>query len=293
MAAVSRRAVLLGGAGISASALATGGLLVNEGILPGRVRAYALLGLNGEDAPIPDVAPGRRYSGSFDSAARGGVRTAWAMSVPPDHQPEGLPLLVCLHGARADHRAAFDLMGVDRFLAEAVNAGVPPFAVASVDGGAASYWHPRADGTDSGAMVVDELIPLLTERFSLSGGSALWGWSMGGYGALRLAMRGAPVLAVAATSPALFASYGDTSAGSFDSRADFEAEGLRGDGGSFPDVPVRVDCGNGDPFFFAVRDFVEDLPRLSEGGFEDGAHTSGYMRRMLPDQLAFIGSRLA
>src|SRR5690242_2693494 len=120
MAPVSRRAVLLGGAGIGASALATGGLLVNEGVLPGRVRAYDLLGLNGKSEPIPDVAPGRRYDGSFDSAARGGVRTGWSMSVPPGLQPQGLPLLVCLHGARADHNAAFDSLGIDRFLAQAV-----------------------------------------------------------------------------------------------------------------------------------------------------------------------------
>lgn len=293
MAAVSRRALLLGGAGIGASALATGGLLVNEGVLPGRVRAYEMFGLNGESAPIPDLAPGRRYDGSFDSAARGGERTAWSMTVPPDYRPEGLPLLVCLHGAGADHGAAFDSLGVDRFLAQAVAAGVPPFAVASVDGGANSYWHPRADGTDSGAMVLDELVPMLTERFSLSGGFALYGWSMGGYGALRLALRGASALAVAACSPTLFSSFDEAAPGAFDGAEDFDAEGLRGEGRNFPEVPVRIDCGNGDPYFFGVRDFIEDLPKLTEGGFEDGSHRIGYMRRMLPNQLAFVGARLS
>lgn len=282
----------MGGTGIAASALATGGLLVNEGILPGRVRAYALLGLNGESAPIPDIAPGRRYDGSFDSAARGGARTAWSLSVPPGLRPNGLPLLVCLHGARADHNAAFDAIGVDRFLAQAVAEGVAPFVVASVDGGAESYWHPRADGTDSGAMIFDELVPILQSRFSLATTTALYGWSMGGYGVLRLALRGAPVHAVAACSPALFESYGDIARGSFDSKADFDREGLRGQGKAFPDVPVRIDCGNGDPFFFPVRDFVEDLPHVPEGGFEDGGHKLGYMRRMLPNQFEFIGKQL-
>ncbi|RZI81115.1 MAG: esterase, partial [Microbacterium sp.] len=195
--------------------------------------------------------------------------------------------------AGADHRKAFDTLGVDRFLAQAVADGVPPFAVASVDGGAKSYWHPREDGTDSGAMVMDELVPILRGRFSLGTNTALYGWSMGGYGALRLAMRGAAVQAVAACSPALFASYGDTAEGSFDSPADFEANGLRGQGGDFPDVPVRIDCGNGDPFYFPVRDFVEDLPTPPEGGFEDGAHHYGYMRRMLPNEFEFIGEKLA
>lgn len=285
--------MLLGGAGISASALATGGVLVNEGVLPGRVRAYKLLGLNGEEAGIPDIAPGRRYDGSFDSVSRDGVRTAWSMSVPPGLRPDGLPLLVCLHGAGGDHNDAFDLFGVDRFLAQAMSDGVPPFVIASVDGGDRSYWHPRADGTDAGAMVLNELIPILRGRFSLSTSTGLLGWSMGGYGALRLAMRGAPVQAVAACSPALFASYEDTAEGSFDSAEDFDREGLLGAGRDFPDLPVRIDCGNGDPFYFTVRDFIQDLPDLTEGGFEDGAHTSGYMRRVLPNELDFIGKRLA
>ncbi|MCX6397917.1 MAG: alpha/beta hydrolase-fold protein [Propionibacteriales bacterium] len=292
MAAVSRRALLLGGAGIAASAFATGGVLVNEGVLPGRVRAYDLLGLNGESAPIPQIAPGRRYDGSFDSVARKGVRTGWSLSVPPGYQPEGLPLLVCLHGARADHHAAFDALGIDRFLAQAVADGVPPFAVAAVDGGAESYWHKRSDGTDSGAMIFGELVPILRGRFSLSEATALYGWSMGGYGALRLALLGAPISAVAACSPALFASYEDAAVGAFDSSEDFDREGLRGRAKDFPDLPVRIDCGNGDPFYFPVRDFIEDLPRLTQGGFEDGAHTVGYMRRMLPDQLEFLGNAL-
>ena len=42
----------------------------------------------------------------------------------------------------------------------------------------------------------------------------------------------------------------------------------------FPqDLPRRIDCGNGDPFYFAVRDFVEDLRPKAAGGFEDGGHT--------------------
>ena len=50
--------------------------------------------------------------------------------------------------------------GVEQGLAQAVAAGIPPFAVVAVDGGG-SYWHKRASGEDSGAMVLDELIPML------------------------------------------------------------------------------------------------------------------------------------
>lgn len=292
MTRISRRTLLVG-AGGGLVALGTAGVLVNDGVLPGRVRAYELLGLDGPDAPIPDVRPGQRVDGAFVSQHRGGVRTGWSLSAPPGHDPAGLPLVVCLHGARADHTTAFDHLGVDRFLAQAVARGVPPFVVASVDGGSASYWHPRADGTDASAMVTDELVPMLRARFRLGSGLGLYGWSMGGYGALRLALRAPGVTAVAACSPALFASYRAASAGAFDDRAQFDREDLVGQAGSFPAVPLRVDCGKGDPFYFQVRDFVHRLPRKPAGGFEAGAHTYGYMRRMLPAQFGFLGQHLA
>ena len=37
---------------------------------------------------------------------------------------------------------------------------LPPFAVVSVDGGD-TYWHRRASGADSDAMVLTELLPML------------------------------------------------------------------------------------------------------------------------------------
>ena len=65
-----------------------------------------------------------------------------------------------------------------------------------------------ADGTDGGAMILDEFLPMLANdpRLNLSTDRiGLFGWSMGGYGALRLAsMLGAPrVAAVAVSSPAM------------------------------------------------------------------------------------------
>jgi S-formylglutathione hydrolase FrmB len=290
MRPMTRRALLLGAGGVAA--VGTGAALVDQGIIPGRARAYDALGLNGDDMPIPKAEPGRRYDGSLVSERLGGS-THWSMSVPPGHPPEGLPLLVTLHGARATHRTAFDSLGIDRFLAQAVAAGVPPFAVASVDGGSTSYWHPRADGTDASAMVLDELVPLLRRRFGLGEGLGLYGWSMGGYGALRLALRGVEARVVVASSPALFTSYDASAPGAFDDRSDFEREGVIGEAADFPDLPLRVDCGKGDPFYAATRDFVDRLPDRPGGGFQAGGHSHGYWRQMLPAQLAFIGKQFA
>jgi len=291
MRPMTRRALLLGAGGVAA--VGTGAVLVDQGVLPGRARAHDVLGLNGDDAPIPGVEPGRRYDGTLVSERLGGSRTEWSMSVPPGQAPDGLPLLVTLHGARASHRTAFDSLGIDRFLAQAVAAGVPPFAVVSVDGGATCYWHPRADGTDAPAMVVDELIPLLRRRFGLGQGLGFYGWSMGGYGALRLALRGVDAGVVVASSPALFPSYDAAAPGAFDDRADYERNGVLGEAADFPPLPLRVDCGRGDPFYESTREFVERLPGEPRGGFRAGGHTNGYWRRILPAQLAFIGTQLA
>jgi hypothetical protein len=49
------------------------------------------------------------------------------------------------------------------WLARVVSSGGSPFAVVSVDGGD-TYWHQRVSGEDSGAMVLAELLPLLSEQ---------------------------------------------------------------------------------------------------------------------------------
>ncbi|MCW2781294.1 MAG: hypothetical protein JWR35_1743 [Marmoricola sp.] len=272
-----------------------GGLLVEDDVLPGRTRLHELLGLNGADAPLPHASPGPRVNGSFVSRARGGVPTGWSVSYPPGH-PVGsrLPVLVSLHGAGASHTSSFDTLGLDRFLALAVAAGVAPFAIASVDGGAHSYWHRRADGSDAGAMVAEEFVPLLARRGLDTGRLGLYGWSMGGYGALLLAGQGKlAVRAVAVSSPALFEAAGATAAGAYDDAADFDAHDVFAHPEWLSGTPLMVDCGTGDPFYQATRDYVSRLHPKPAGGFQPGAHTPGYWRRVAPAQLKFIGAQLA
>ena len=171
-------------------------------------------------------------------------------------------MLVVLHGRGADHRSALGgYLGLERFLAQAVAAGAAPFAIASIDGGD-TYWHHRASGEDAGAMVTDEFLPLLgregldTRRF------ALLGWSMGGYGALLLAGRlgTGRVAAVVAESPALWREPGETAAGAYDDAADFRAHTpCSGTQRALAGIPLRVDCGTGDPFYPATRSYVAGL----------------------------------
>jgi pimeloyl-ACP methyl ester carboxylesterase len=273
---VTRRAVLVGAAG-GAAAVATGGFLVERDVLPGRTRLYETLGLNGDGAPVPDAEPGELVTGRFVSEARGGAEVGWAVSYPLGHPTDApLPVLVVLHGASFDHRAAFDDLALDRFLTLAVEDGVEPFAIASVDGHR-TYWRPGADGTDASRTVTDELLPRLADRGLDAGRLALGGWSMGGYGALRLAGLGrVPVRAVAVSSPAISPDDGVYAA----------PERLA-------DLPVRVDCGRGDPFYPVVRDFVELLDPPPVTSFGAGGHTAAYWRSVAPEQLRFVGEHLA
>jgi pimeloyl-ACP methyl ester carboxylesterase len=203
---------------------------------------------------------------------------------------------VVLHGRGNDHASAFSdhYLGLHRFLAAAVSQGAAPFALASVDGGE-SYWHARATGEDAGAMVLREFLPLLGRHGLDIGRVGFLGWSMGGYGALVLAARlgRSRALAVAAESPALWHEYEDSSQGAFDDAADFERSTVFGRQRRLEGIPVRIDCGKGDPFFPAVRDYVAGFVHRPAGGFQPGAHSVGYWRRMAPHQMRFLARALA
>lgn len=290
--ALTRRRLLLGG---SVAAVAGGAALagVELEVLPGKASLYHHLGADGPDGVVPDVEPARVRYGAFRSAARG-KRVGWALAAPAG-ATAGLPVLLALHGRRQDHTAAFrrSRLALDRFLADAVRRGVPPFAVASVDGGE-TYWHDRASGDRAETMVVEELLPRLDRQGLDTTRLALTGWSMGGFGALHLAgvLGGSRVRAVAAMSPALWHTYDDTAPGAYDDAADFRRTTVLGRQDDLAGIAVRVDCGKGDPFYATTRDYVEEFRDAPSGGFERGDHDSGYWRRIAPRVLRFAGEAL-
>jgi S-formylglutathione hydrolase FrmB len=203
---------------------------------------------------------------------------------------------VVLHGRGNDHTSAFsaDYLGLDRFLAAAVDRGAAPFALAAVDGGE-TYWHARDSGEDAGAMVLEEFLPLLADHDLDVSRVGFLGWSMGGYGALTLAARRGSdrTVAASAMSPALWHEFADTSPGAFDDPADFAAATAFGRQHSLAGLPVRVDCGEGDPFYAATRDYVKGFATPPAGGFQPGGHDVGYWRRMAPGHLRFLADAFA
>lgn len=242
-----------------------------------------------EPTPPADPAP-TMTTGSFVSAARGGISTNWAIARPPG-QTKALRPVIALHGKGSD-AATVMAGGVEQGLAQAVNAGLPPFAVVAVDGGG-GYWHKRASGEDSGAMVLNELIPMLDSQRLDTSRVAFLGWSMGGYGALLLGGRLGPArtAAICAVSPALWMSSGAAAPGAFDGPDDFAANSVFGLP-ALASIPIRVDCGDSDPFYSATKQFVAQLPNPPAGGFSPGGHNPEFWSAQLPAELTWMAPLL-
>jgi len=302
MPQLSRRAVLRLGASTVLGAIGAYGLDIvfqprnsqAMPVAPPVLRAGTQAPLAPPVPPLEPPAPAQpaptMVAGSFVSAARGGINTNWAIARPPG-QTKALRPVIVLHGKGSD-AATVMAGGVEQGLAQAVSAGLPPFAVVAADGGG-SYWHKRASGEDSGAMVLNELIPMLDTQGLDTSRVAFLGWSMGGYGALLLGARLGPArtAAITAVSPALWMSSGAAAPGAFDGADDFAANSVFGLP-ALASIPIRVDCGNSDPFYSATQAFIAQLPNPPSGGFSPGGHDGAFWSAQLPAELTWMAPLL-
>lgn len=277
---------LLGGA-VAAGALGAGGLLGVDARLRHKLEdawAYA----QGPDLALP-ASGARLVTGSFHSRFMRS-EVGWAYSLPAKDEPRAVVL--SLYGKGANQFAPFDSLHLPD---AAAHVGVP-LSIASADGGRDNYWHKRANGTDAHAMLVDELVPLLTRRLGALP-FALHGYSMGGYGALLTAERGASTngddffKGVAASSPALWTEPGETAPGAFDSAQDFYANDVFTAVAALRSLRVRLDCGELDPFYQATRQLSALMTWPHVAVFRPWAtHTSGFWRSVAPAQMQFLAA---
>jgi S-formylglutathione hydrolase FrmB len=201
---------------------------------------------------------------------------AFYTAVPAGHgDGRGLPVCFVLHGASAT-AADFPRFGFGRFLSDAVARGAAPFVLAGADGGRLG-WEPSGSD-DPQRMVHEELPAWCGERGFDVHRLAAWGWSMGGYGVLRLAeVHPGFGRAVAAFSPAV--SPGD--------RVFSDAASLRG-------TAIGLWCGRQDGFYGNVRRLEGTLPEPPRaGGYADGGHTRQYWNRITPAAFDFVAAALA
>lgn len=275
---VSRRRFLSGlGAAAVAAGAAVGGMdLFDHSAFERGLHHFGLA--TSPDAAFPPSGA-TVLSGRMNTRYMPGP-VGWALSRPAGVGPV-TGLVVCLHGYHDDHHFAFDQVRVP----DAAAAAGLRVAVAAVDGGADSYWHKRADGTDAQSMLLDEFVPMVRGVVGRVP-AALMGWSMGGYGALLAAERDpGAFVGVAPASPALWLTPGATAPGAFDSRADFFANDVFTGADSLHAMTVAVACGTGDPFYAATRAFVGRLDFPHSQFFGPGFHDASYWRSVAVPQL--------
>ena len=289
---VSRRAVLLGG-GAAAVVAAVGGGVAAEWDSP---RFVKLRGGCGDTPPIPH-ADYTIERGTLRSTAMSATMP-WALAMPNLDQPlpRTLPVVLCLTGYGDTIDAVFTGIGLPGF---ATQLGVSPMAFLAPGGGGDLYWHPRANGRDPLAWAVDECLPAIERKFHVGGHPdqrATFGWSMGGFGAL-LAAQQRPSLfgAVAAMSPAVFPSYAAARSGhsyTFDSATDWQRYGLWSHLDDLRGTPVRIDCGDYDPFAPTTRQLLRRIPG-AVGEIGSGCHDEAFWRRTAPTALRFLATALS
>jgi S-formylglutathione hydrolase FrmB len=312
---LSRRVLLLSGLGLLLAGGGAGYELVQDGTLPGKYALAELDGACGSPPPVPSGPPPSRHTVSFYSAYRH-RQVQMVTLVPADAAPAGLGLVLALHGAGSTAAGMADQMAPAMTAAD-----VRGVAVVCADGGD-TYWHKRADGDDPIGMIQHEVLPRAVAYGLQAGRIGLTGESMGGYGALLLAERftltgtrqqtagnrraqtaspglAPTVAAVAALSPAIFASYAGARAAnqsSFDSPADFARNNVLTGLGALRRVPAWIACGADDPFSAETNVLRARLAAMTRqpvpGGILAGCHDDAFWERNMPGALRFIDRKL-
>lgn len=294
---LNRRRLLIGAAGLaSVAGLSACGVAhtANEDV------PFSGSGAD-DELPVETGAPSdpdgpEVITGTLNSQFMKG-QTRWAVA-RPSGVTGTLPVVVVAHALNTDERSIFGRsMNMQGVLQEYVDGGGTPYAIASAAVGR-NYFHPRTDGTDGAAMLLKEFLPMLasnkelnlrTDRFGL------FGWSMGGYGALRIgALVGAPqVAAIAVSSPAMWADPTAYPPRAFDSYDDYLANSLFGQQDRFAKIPVMISIGSADQFYTYTRQWASQLRPPAAFGTSAGGHTTRYWRSVLPEQVEFLGRNLA
>jgi S-formylglutathione hydrolase FrmB len=201
-----------------------------------------------------------------------------------------------LHG-RGSHPADFLSARLFRLL-RTLGARAPDLAL--LDGGDHSYYHDRADGPWGRALLEEELPAALSRLHADGGRVAISGFSMGGFGALDLALHHPGRFCAAGSQDgALWASGGETPAGAFDDAQDFARNDVlaaaRARPHPFGRTRVWISIGRDDPFYGADRELARVLrARRQPSRYieTDGGHAWSTVWKSAPAAFRFFATAL-
>ncbi|MCC6174324.1 MAG: esterase family protein [Chloroflexi bacterium] len=226
--------------------------------------------------------------------------------LPPEYDDSAVayPVLYMLHGVAggpSEWQEIGLLEAADKLIAEGV---VTPMIVALPDGGA-NYWVNHADGARWADYVAQDVVNAIDTTYRtrpVPSARAIGGLSMGGEGALRLAMQHPDIFGIAAAhSPSLRTSYDELTPELKDLYGD-EAAWLAGSPFGLIDTPgahqvtIELDVGQDDPW----RPNVELLhQKMIEQGIEHeldvlpGGHDADYWIAYVDRYLNFYDAAFA
>jgi enterochelin esterase-like enzyme len=259
-----RRVMLTGGAGLAATAVGTAGAWLVSDRLD-----------RGPGPVVPAAPPGDERLELRESASRGRQVDFYTCAPDGHGDGRGLPVCLVLHGGSTTARD-FPTLGLGRVLTDALRRGAAPFVLAGATGDRLS-WQP-AGRDDPQRMVREEIPAWCAERGFDTTRLAVWGWSMGGYGALLLAETFPGfVRSAAAFSPAV--NPGD--------RVFARVDRLR-------PTPIGLWCGVDDDLYRNVRALHRALPTEPVAGdYRRGRHNFGYWSTVIPAAFDFVAATLA
>jgi pimeloyl-ACP methyl ester carboxylesterase len=244
-------------------------------------------------AAVPSNSPrGVSFRGTLD--AFGGPPIGYEILLPYKADPRRVRDVFYFLPGRGNHNhngADFPYPGE---LTD-VTQHVPPFAVATLDGGD-TYFHARLDGEDRGAAARGPLARAAAHHIGRAPRrEAIGGYSMGGYGALLAAVKEpGRYVAVACGAPALFVNFSaeDHAVGdAFDDAAQYKDNDVFLLGARLPQrVLLRI--GYDDPFLAAVEEFAKRYPRVHLD-VEKGCHGGAFPIQSGLPLLTFAGRALA
>jgi len=231
---------------------------------------------------LPTTQPDLRH-GTLDTRLGATEKPTWRLALPTTRPATGT--ILALHALGGSVSDWFDGLKVGPYADEL------GLAIAAVDGGK-SWWHPRKDGSDTGRMVLEDLLPVIEKEGAPTERLGLTGISMGGFGALHLALQipAARLMGVSTISAALAtdAAYVDEVA--FDGKEDFDRHSPLHHTERYLPLAIWMACGRQDPFFAANKKFADALPRALTT-FDQGGHGTEYWFAHIDGAMRFFDGK--